>query len=123
MKMRKTLQLMEKYRILLEQDGAMPVEGDPAAAAAPDPNAAVEPAPSQQQPFTSESENKYLKLMVLAAKYKPTVQDDSMLDDLLTKLDDSNVQNKRAEVLLPLSELISAPLAEDELRDNLDAID
>ena len=122
MKKRKTLQLMEKYRILLEQDDAMPVGGDPAAAPV-DPTAVVEPQPSKELPFTSDAENKYLEMMVLAAKFKPTVEDDAMLDDLLVKAEDRSVTDKRKAILDPLSKLIGVKIGEEDLRDNLDAID
>jgi hypothetical protein len=123
MKMRKTLQLMEKYRILLEQDAAMPVEGDPAAAAPVDPSAVVEPQPSKELPFTSDAENKAIQLMVLAAKFKPTVEEDVMLDDFLAKANDSSVKDKRTDVLVPLSKLIGVKIDEAEMRDNLDTLD
>jgi hypothetical protein len=124
MKKSKTLVLMERYQKLLEQDAmAAPVEGDPAAAAPVDPSAVVEPQPSKELPFTSDAENKYLELMVLAAKFKPSVQDDAALDDLLAKATDSSATDKRAAILVPLSKLIGAKIGEEELRDNLDAID
>lgn len=124
MKKSKTLVLMERYQKLLEQDAmAAPAEGDPAAAAPVDPSAVVEPQPSKELPFTSDSENKYLELMVLAAKFKPTVQDDVALDDLLAKAADASVTDKRSAILVPLSKLIGAKIGEEDLRDNLDAID
>lgn len=123
MKKSKTLVLMERYQKLLEQDAmGAPVEGDPAAAPV-DPSAVVEPQPSKELPFTSDSENKYLELMVLAAKFKPTVQDDVALDDLLAKAADTSVTDKRSAILVPLSKLIGAKIGEEDLRDNLDAID
>ena len=114
---------MEKYRILLEQDAAMPVEGDPAAAAPVDPSAVVEPQPSKELPFTSDAENKAIQLMVLAAKFKPTVEEDVMLDDFLAKANDSSVKDKRTDVLVPLSKLIGVKIDEAEMRDNLDTLD
>lgn len=122
MKMRKTLQIIDRYnRLINEQDAA---EGDiPSDAQPVGVNDVTEPPQQQELPFTSESENEYILLMLQSAKFKPTPEQNTELDNLIDQMESKQYTNARSEILPKIQQMISAQIDSNQIRDLSDQLD
>ena len=117
----KTLQLINKYSQILKEQGEMDIQ--PTADAAVDVNDVTQEPVAQELPFTAESENDYILQMLFAAKFEPTPEQNTELDNLIVKMKDKEVKNARAEVLPIIQKMISSQIDSNQIRDLSDQVD
>lgn len=122
-----TLQLIDKYSKILKEQGELEDQSqmDAADAGATDVGATdvAQPPVQQELPFTAESENDYIMQMLYAAKFEPTPEQNTELDNLIDKMKSKEVKNSRSEILPIIQQMISSEVESDQLRDLSDQID
>ena len=120
--MRKTLQIIDRYTRLISEQGD--VGSDIPADAQPVGVGDVTELPQQQElPFTSESENEYILLMLQSAKFKPTPEQNTALDNLIDQMQSKKYTNARLEILPKIQQMISSQIDSNQIRDLSDQID
>lgn len=119
----KTLQLINKYSKILKEQGEL--EAQPPMAATQDVGATdvVQPPVEQELPFTAESENSYILQMLFAAKFEPTPEQNTELDNLIDRMKDKKVKNARSEILPFIQSMISSEVESQQLRNLSDRLD
>lgn len=118
----KTLQLIDKYSSILKEQGEL--EGQPTDATQDvGVNDVTEPPVGQELPFTAESENDYIMQMLYAAKFEPTPEQNTELDNLIARMKEKNVKNARAEILPIIQQMVSSEVESSQLRNLSDQID
>ena len=118
----KTLQLINKYSKILKEQGEL--EGQPMDATQDvGANDVTVPPANQEMPFTAESENDYILQMLYAAKFEPTPEQNTELDNLIAKMKEKSVKNARAEILPIIQQMISSEVESTQLRNLSDQLD
>jgi hypothetical protein len=118
----KTLQLIQKYSKILKEQGEL--EGQQMDATQDvGVTDVTQPPVEQELPFTAESENDYIMQMLYSAKFEPTPEQNTELDNLIDKMKSKEVKNSRTEILPIIQQMISSEVESIQLRDLSDQID
>jgi hypothetical protein len=118
----KTLQLIQKYSKILKEQGEL--EGQQMDATQDvGVSDVTQPPVEQELPFTAESENDYIMQMLYSAKFEPTPEQNTELDNLIDKMKSKKVKNSRTEILPIIQQMISSEVESIQLRDLSDQID
>jgi len=127
----KTLQLINRYHRLLNEQGEdpnmqqPPMEGDPNQQPqnvqdVVDPNA--ETGEEETMPLTSQGEEKYIADLVDAALFEPSAEDARTLLNLQNVMQMKRFKNAREEVLPLVLSIISSETQGGDLKKNLSEI-
>jgi hypothetical protein len=124
----KTLQLINKYHRLLNEQGEDPnmqqMEGDPSQQPE-DVQDAVDPsaeAPDETMPLTSQGEDTYIANLVDAALFEPSAEDARTLLNLQNVMQMKRYTNAREEVLPLVLSIISSETQGGDLKRDLSNI-
>lgn len=118
----KTLQLIDKYSQILKEQGELEAQPQPDVANV-GVNDITQPPVEQELPFTAESENDYILQMLYAAKFEPTPEQNTELDNLIVKMKGKDIKNARAEILPIIQQMISSEVESTQLRNLSDQLD
>lgn len=124
----KTLQLIDHYHRLIEEQGEDPsMQQDPNAMEQPqdvqgvvDPNAGD--AGEEELPLTSQGEDKYIADLIDAALFEPSAEDARTLLNLQNVMQMKRYKNAREEVLPLVLSLISPETQGGDLKKSLNSI-
>jgi len=113
----KTLKLIDRYMLVIEQGESPPIEDPSAQQAPPTPEASDE-----TMPMTSAGEDEYITNLIDAALFEPSAEEANTLLNLQSVMNMKRYTNAREEVLPTVLSIIGTSTQNNDLKQDLSGL-
>lgn len=120
----KTLKLIDRYMLVIEQGESPPIEDPNQAQGQPqDVQDVTEPTPDETMPMTSAGEDEYIKNLIDAALFEPSAEEANTLLNLQSVMQMKKYTNAREEILPTVLSIINTSTQSNDLKQDLNNIE
>jgi hypothetical protein len=120
----KTLKLIDRYMLVIEQGEAPPMEDPNQAQGQPqDVQDVTQQTPEETMPMSSAGEDEYIQNMIDAALFEPSPEEANTLLNLQSQMQMKKYTNAREEILPTVISIIGSSTQANGLKQNLNNIE